>query len=116
MTTLAKSVALGALFAAAAAIAGLSYALPSQAEWGRLLLGIASFACFGFFLGGIYAFDPESELKIKSSSFGRVSFGLVSALLLAALWRWPLEGVFLSALLGAILGYLGMSWAKYVQF
>jgi hypothetical protein len=40
----------------------------------------------------------------------------VSTLILAALWRWPREGVLLSALLGAILGYLGMVWAKYVQF
>lgn len=116
MTNLAKSIALGALFAAAAAIAGLAYALPSLGDWHRLLLWVASLACLGFLLGGIYAFDPESELKIKSSSFGRVCFGIVSSVLLGLLWRWPTEGLLLSALVGAILGYLGMFWAKYVQF
>ena len=116
MTTVAKSLTLGLLFAVAAAIAGLTYALPSQSDWSRVLLGVASLACFGFLLGGIYAFDPNSDLRIKASSFGRISFGIVSALLLSALWRWPTEAVALSVLLGIILGYLGMLWAKYVEF
>lgn len=80
------------------------------------MLVIASFGCFGFLLGGIYAFDPESELKIKSSAIGRMMFGLIAALLLAILWRWPGEGMALAALLGVVLGYLGMTWAKYVDF
>jgi hypothetical protein len=71
---------------------------------------------FWFFAEGIYAFDPESDLKIKSSAFGRMSFGITASLILSALWRWPLEGVALASFIGAVLGYFGLSWAKYADF
>jgi len=116
MTNVAKSLVLGGLFAVAAAVAALGYALPSLHDLHLFFLWVASLASLGFFLGGIYAFDPDSELRIKSSAIGRVSFGIVSALLLSALWRWPAEGVLLAVMVGAILGYLGMLWAKYVDF
>lgn len=118
MTTLLKSLALGALLAFAAVIAGLMYGLPSiaDARWPDVLRGLGSFACLGFFLGGIYAFDPDSDLKIKSSSVGRSLFGVVSAAVLSLLWQWPREGLLLAVVIGAILGHLGLLWAKYVQF
>jgi hypothetical protein len=116
MTNLFKALILGILFALIVAIAALLHAAPwIGASWQSILLGTASFACFGFLLGGIYAFDPESELKIKSSSIGRMAFGIIAALLLSALWRWPPEAAALAALVGAVLAYLGMSWAKYAD-
>lgn len=81
------------------------------------MLGTDSFGCFGFLLGGIYAFDPESDLKIKPSAIGRISFGVIASLILSALWRWPLEGVVLASFIGALLSrYFGMIWAKFVGF
>lgn len=117
MTTLRKAFILAVFFAVIAAIAALSYSVPwSDISWRSGLLGTGSFGCFGFLLGGIYAFDPESDLKIKPSAIGRVSFGVVASLILSALWRWPLEGLMLASFIGALLGYFGMIWAKFVDF
>lgn len=112
-----KALLLAAFFSAITAIAALLYGAPwANTTWRKVLLGMGSFGCFGFLLGGIYAFDPESEFKIKSSSTGRVVFGLVASLLLSFLWHWPSEAVALAALVGALLGYFGMAWARYVDF
>ena len=117
MSTFFKATALAALFSALTAIAALLYGSPwINTTWRHVLLGMGSFGCLGFLLGGIYAFDPESELRFRSSSLGRMFFGLVAALLLAALWRWPGEGVALAILIGILLGYFGMAWARYVNF
>lgn len=117
MTTFRKAFILAVFFAVISAIAALSHAAPwSDISWRRALFGLGSFGCFGFLLGGIYAFDPESDLKIKSSAIGRISFGVIASLILSALWRWPLAGVALASFIGAVLGYLGMIWAKFVDF
>ena len=117
MKNLYKALILAAFFAVITAIAALLHGAPwTNSTWKEVLLGVGSFGCFGFLLGGIYAFDPESELKIKSSSIGRMFFGLIASLCLAVLWRWPGDGVALAALLGVLLGYFGMTWAKYVNF
>lgn len=112
-----KALLLAVFFSAITAIAALLYgATWANTTWREVLLGMGSFGCFGFLLGGIYAFDPESELKIKSSSIGRIGFGLVASLLLSILWHWPSEAVALAALGGGLLGYFGMAWARYVDF
>lgn len=117
MTTLRKAIILAVLFAVISAVAALSHVTTwTDISWQRALVGTGSFGCFGFLLGGIYAFDPKSDLKIKSSAIGRMSFGVIASLILSALWRWPLEGVALASLIGAVLGYIGMIWAKYVDF
>jgi hypothetical protein len=36
--------------------------------------------------------------------------------MLSALWRWQLEGAALACFIGAVLGYFGMTWAKYADF
>lgn len=117
MNNLYKALLLAAFFAAITVIAALLHGLPSMHSTGReALLTIGSFGCFGFLLGGVHAFDPESELRIKSSSIGRMIFGLIASLLLSFLWRWPGEGIALAALAGVVLGYFGMTWARYVDF
>ena len=83
---------------------------------GYVVRGIAVFGCFGFLLGGIYAFDAESKVKEKDSVLARVGIGIVCGLVIAFLLDWPTEAYVLSALVGAMLGYLGMIWAKYVDF
>ena len=117
MTTLRKAIILAVFFAVTSAGAALSYAASwTDISWRQAQLWAASFCCLGFLLGGIYAFDPDSNLKIKSSAIGRMSFGVIASLILSALWRWPLEGVALASLIGAVLGYLGMMWAKFADF
>ena len=117
MTVLRKALLLATIFATAAACAALIYAVPLRgASLSRAIIGVGSFGCFGFLLGGIYAFDPDSDLKIKSSWSGRISFGLAAALLLSLLWGWSLEATALAALSGATLAYFGMAWAKYADF
>lgn len=116
MTNLSKTLMLAILFAAIGGAIVLLYSVPwTDASWQRLLLGAASAGCFGFLLGGIYAFDPRSDINVKASSIGRIAFGLVGALLLSALWHWSVERAALAALVGAVLGYFGMGWAKYVE-
>lgn len=117
MKTFREALILAALFSAITAIAGLLHGIPSlHSTLKEVLLGTGSFGCLGFLLGGIYAFDPESELRIKSSSIGRMFFGLLASLLLAALWQWPREAIGLAALAGVVLGYFGMTWARYINF
>ena len=117
MTTLRKAFILALFFAVITAIAAALHAGPwTDMSWRSALLWVGSFGCFGFLLGGIYAFDPESDLKIKSSTIGRMSFGVTAALVLSAMWHLPPDGIALAGILGAVLGYLGMIWAKFVNF
>lgn len=117
MAIFRRALVLAIFFGVITGCAALLQGIPwTGTSWRGALLGVASFGCFGFLLGGIYAFDPASELKIKSSPIGRMLFGLTAALLLSAVWRWPLEGVALAGLVGVGLGYFGMSWARYVDF
>ena len=117
MTILRRALFLATVFATAAACAALTYVFQlGGVSLSRGIRGVGSLGCFGFLLGGIYAFDPESDLKIKSSSIGRISFGLAAAVLLSILWGWPLEAAALAAFSGAALAYFGMAWAKYAEF
>lgn len=117
MTTLRKAIILAIFFAVTSVGAALSYAAPwTDISWRQASLLAGSFSCLGFLLGGIYAFDPDSDLMIKSSAVGRMSFGVIASLILSALWGWPLEGAALASLIGAALGYLGMMWAKFADF
>jgi hypothetical protein len=117
MPNLSKALILAILFAVISGAYVLLYTVPwTDVSWQRLLLGVASAGCFGFLLGGIYTFDPKSDLVIRASSIGRVTFGLIASLLLAALWHWPYEGAALAGVIGAVLGYFGMAWAKYVEY
>jgi hypothetical protein len=80
-----------------------------------LLMWIATSGCFGFLVGGILAFDPESPCKVKENSFARTLIGAASGAALAFLWNWSGDALMLATLLGAILGCMGMIWAKYLQ-
>ena len=75
---------------------------------------IASCACFGLLLGAIVAFDPLPGERGPDRPLIRVTIGIVSSLLLALLWQWPIEGAALSALVGAALSYTGTMWARYL--
>ena len=115
-TNLSKALILAILFAMISGAIVLLYAAPwTDVSWSGLQLAVASAGCVGFLLGGIYAFDPRSGINIKASPVGRMAFGLLASLLLSAVWHWPVEGVALAGVVGVMLGYFGMSWAKYVD-
>jgi hypothetical protein len=84
--------------------------LQGTVEW------IASFGCFGFMLGAIYAFDSKSEFKVASRPLLRIALSGIAGYVLSVLWSWPSDGTVLACVLSSVLGYLGMSWAKYVDF
>jgi len=116
MSTTVKGLALAAMFAFIAGAYALINAIPFHGQWGTLFLWSASIACFGFLLGGIFAFDPQSELKIKAIAPARILFGVAAACGLGMLWKWPVDGLAAASIVGGLLGYLGMQWARYVDF
>jgi Na+-driven multidrug efflux pump len=75
---------------------------------------IASFACFGFLLGAILAFDPSPEMRSPDRPFTRTFLSAMAGLCLGLVWNWSTEAIGLSVLVSAGLGYAGMTWAKYV--
>ena len=73
----------------------------------------AAFACFGFMIGAILAFDNESGYKQKNRPFLRTLLSLVAGLAFGWVLNFPIDGIALSALVAAMLGYAGMFWAQY---
>lgn len=116
MTQLRKALLVVIGSAVIAGAVGFFYSPWGDISSQRLLLCIAFFGCFGMLLGGIYAFDAESDLNIRASVIGRITIGSTASLILGLVWHWSLEFIVLASFIGAVLGYLGMSWAKYVEF
>lgn len=77
---------------------------------------VVSFLCLGLFLGTIYAFDAESEMKVASRPLIRCLVGCLCGAVTGTIWQWPPEAILLAAIVGAMLGLLGMMWAKFVDF
>lgn len=87
-----------------------------EPEVGRLVLGAATVACFYLLLAGIYAFDPASDLRLRSSARGRMLVGAASGVILSIIWQWPIGAAALAAVAAGALGHYGLAWAKYVHF
>jgi uncharacterized membrane protein len=77
---------------------------------------VVSFLCFGLLLGTIFAFDAESDMKVGNRPFIRCGVGCLCGAVTGAIWQWPVEAIVLSAIVGAILGLLGMTWARFADF
>jgi len=107
---------LAGIFAGIFALYAFSNLFLDQHSIHDLLIFVASFACLGFLIGGIYAFDDRSELKIVSSAMARTLIGVGAAATLSFILNWNNDLMTLSGLIGGALGYLGMTWAKYVDF
>jgi len=75
---------------------------------------IASFACFGLVFGAALAFDPLPEEKRAGRPLWRIGLGVLAGICLGVIWRWSGEVVVLSGLVGAVLGYAGIAWAKHI--
>lgn len=74
---------------------------------------ITSVASFGFLVGVVFAFDPLPEERDTNRPGLRTVLGAIAGLCLGLLWPWPVEGIILSVIGGGVLGYAGISWAKY---
>jgi len=77
---------------------------------------VVSFVCLGLLLGTIYAFDAESEMKVASRPLIRCLVGCLCGAVTGAIWQWPPEAILLGTTVGAMLGLLGMMWAKFAHF
>ena len=79
---------------------------------------IASLGCFGLLLGACHAFDNDQTTDggVANMPLARTILGGLAGLTLALLWRWPVPGMLLSCSVSALLGNLGVAWAKYVDF
>jgi hypothetical protein len=114
--TFFKGLLLVAFFGVALAAYAVFEVALNGAPLSALLQVAASFGCFGALLGGIFAFDPQSEFKVWPSAGARASIGAIAAAAFALLWTLSAEAMALLALVGGVLGYFGMCWAKYVDF
>ena len=61
---------------------------------------------------------PQSgnERRPKVGALHRIVFGAVCGVAIASIYSSPSAGFALGALVGGTLGYIGIHWAKYVQF
>ena len=104
-------------FAAAlltSAIAIVFYVTPSTWCESPNVRGIA--AIFVFFVLVAYLMFVDDERNSKVGALHRIVFGIVCGVAVAAIYSSPFAGFALGALVGGILGYIGIHWAKYVQF
>jgi uncharacterized membrane protein len=75
---------------------------------------VASFACIGLLFGAVFAFDPLPTDRIPNRPGIRILLSSVAGLCLGLVWSWSVEGIALSTLAFAVLGYFGTAWAKYL--
>lgn len=93
---------------------GLRFLLPSDAQaFQTVAMTVIVLLIFGVFVGVIALTEENKEYR-NSGSRVRVTCGAVALAAIAVMLSAPLEGVALAALLGAILGYIGIYWAKYI--
>lgn len=100
--------------AALFAVYGLAEALFRNRESHGLLQYAAAFGCFGFMCGAILAFHAEAGDRHEDRPVLRTILSAIAGVAFGWVLRFSTEAVALLALVAAILGYLGMRWAKYV--
>jgi hypothetical protein len=81
---------------------------------GPLLKVSAVFACFGFLFGSILAFDAEPGERGEGRPVLRTLLSALAGLCFGLVLSFPVEGVALSVLVAAALGYFGLVWARHV--
>ena len=116
MRTLVKGLVVVCFFAVVTAMYTLFQMAFRAESLSEALLWGGTLGCVGLLLGGIFAFDGKSEIKVQANAFARIAVGIVAGFGASLLWGLPGEGMLLSALVGGSLGYFGMIWAKYVDF
>jgi len=95
-----------------ALIEGFLYA----ADVAILLRLVAFFAILGAFLGTIYATDSRSGLEVADRPILRTAVSIALGLAAALTVGLSATSALLSAVVLGALGWLGMTWAQYVDF
>ena len=113
------------LFFAVAFVIGMVLHGLTDLPWGnwRAMLNIVLlFGVLGAFYGAIVALDRESGMSEQDRPFLRFSLcGALGATAVLLVQAWPPQtfdsfGAVVGLLIGGALGWLGWSWAKYVNF
>jgi hypothetical protein len=79
----------------------------------NLVQVFSSLLIFGLFVGVVFVTDIK-ESQVGPETRKRVLAGVASCSAIAAIFGAPWEGIALAAILGAVLGYFGMSWAQHL--
>ena len=74
---------------------------------------VPSLLIFGLFLGVIFVTDIKQP-QVGTGTRKRVFAGIASCSAIAAIFGAPWGGLALAAIVGAVLGYFGMSWAQHM--
>ncbi len=104
------------LIAAVGALNCVVYYIFSGRPFLEMLQIVASFGSFGILFGGIYMFDGEHLSRDNGAPIVRICIGATAGGCLATIWQWSSEAYFVSIALSSLLGYFGMTWARYVDF
>jgi membrane glycosyltransferase len=106
-----SALSLGVVFALGLAV---SYVIPVRISSAREVVVVTfTLLVFGVFLGVIMVTEENKNYK-GSGLRTRVVCGAIAGAAIAVLASAPVEAVALGAMVGAILGFFGMSWAKYL--
>jgi hypothetical protein len=73
-------------------------------------------AIFVFLVLVAYLVFVDDERRPKVGALHRIVFGAVCGVAIASIYSSSSAGFALGALAGGTLGYIGIHWAKYVQF
>ncbi len=93
---------------------GLRYLVQSEAQnFQTIVLAVFVLLIFGVFVGVIALTEEDKEYRTTGSRV-RMTCGAVAFAAIAVMLSAPWEAVAFAALLGAILGYVGIYWAKHV--
>ncbi len=113
---IAKPIGIIVLFALGLAMVAFVEALlysPNLITLGKL---VGIFALLGAFLGVIYATDPSEQFRVRARPLLRTLVsGAIGTTYAVLLHLSPLASVICVGIF-AILGWLGMKWARYVDF
>lgn len=113
------------LFFAAAFVVALLMNSVGTVAWGnwQSFLNVALlFAVFGAYYGAIVALDIKSEMTSYNRPILRTALcGALGALAVLLVQTWTPQGLNITwagagAAIGGALGWLGWSWAKYIDF
>lgn len=75
---------------------------------------VLSLVVFGVLLGVIVVANGDKKAQ-RRAEWVRMVCGAIAGAAIALIWRGSSEAVFLSSLLGLLLGLAGMRWAQHMQ-
>lgn len=110
-SNVSSGLAIGILFAVGT---GLRYLIPPGAQDARTVVVLVFvLLIFGVFLGVIVVTEDNKSFTHSGSRI-RMTCGAIAGAAIATIFASPLEAILFATLLGVVLGYMGILWAKYL--